>query len=59
MISSPCTKVCKMSDDDLYCIGCYRTRKEIQDWRFLSDSQKMEIINQLSKRGKPDLEFLP
>ena len=31
-VESPCTNVCKYDIKEEFCIGCYRTKEELQDW---------------------------
>jgi len=35
-----------------FCIGCWRTLDEIQDWRKYTENQKEEIYNKLKIRKK-------
>lgn len=37
---SPCISVCRMSDDNNYCAGCWRTLDEIAQWGSSSESDK-------------------
>lgn len=47
---SPCTGVCKMDEENEYCIGCYRTLAEIAGWRAYTPSQKREVVEQIGIR---------
>lgn len=47
---SPCIKVCQMGADG-YCLGCYRTRKEITEWRTLTEDEQLDGIEMLRERG--------
>lgn len=49
---SPCKKICKLNDTKEYCIGCYRTKKEIGEWTKLSFKQKTIIMSECEKREK-------
>jgi len=31
-VDSPCIQVCTYDEEEEFCIGCYRTKKELQDW---------------------------
>jgi len=43
---SPCINLCRMDDDDHYCLGCYRTLDEIAAWSDL-DSKEKELVWQI------------
>lgn len=45
---SPCTKKCRVVDGT--CLGCFRTFKEISDWKFTADEDKIKIVEQCQKR---------
>ena len=30
-VDSPCIQVCTYDEEEEFCIGCYRTKKELQD----------------------------
>ena len=49
-IDSPCTKVCTYDEEEEYCIGCYRTKQELQDWWIMTREQKLEILKKLEER---------
>ncbi len=49
---SPCINLCKMDDEDLYCLGCHRTLEEIAIWSSLSLIDKDELLLDLKKRSK-------
>lgn len=49
-IPSPCVAICELDENGEHCLGCGRTLKEIEDWYFLSDEEKMKIIKQLPLR---------
>ncbi len=40
-----------MDDDDLYCLGCFRTLDEIAVWGELSESEKEPIWLALEERS--------
>ncbi|MFZ9263719.1 MAG: DUF1289 domain-containing protein [Polynucleobacter sp.] len=48
--ASPCINLCRMDDDDLYCLGCHRTLDEIAAWSELSDTEKEVVWSQLDIR---------
>jgi len=51
-VVSPCISICKMNPDTNFCIGCWRSRSEIDDWNDASDDQRWEIIRNMHKRRK-------
>jgi predicted Fe-S protein YdhL (DUF1289 family) len=48
-IKSPCIQVCKY-DKSGVCQGCYRSMEEITGWLFMSDEQKLKILENVAKR---------
>jgi uncharacterized protein len=42
-MNSPCIKICKLNEEDI-CIGCGRTKKDITDWRSMTDEERSEAI---------------
>ncbi|GEM_PF-1020402 len=55
-IKSPCRSICILQEDEMsgveYCIGCFRTVNEIQDWYGLKDRIRADIWNSLDYREK-------
>lgn len=49
-VQSPCIGVCSMDDSTGFCLGCYRTLVEIQQWWDLDNPQKCEVIELASQR---------
>jgi predicted Fe-S protein YdhL (DUF1289 family) len=49
-VGSPCTSVCRMDADGVYCIGCLRTLDEIAGWASFDDERRRQIWKQLSQR---------
>mgnify|MGYP001435730820 FL=1 len=49
-VESPCTNVCKYDTKEEFCIGCYRTKQELQDWWIMTREQKLETLEKLEKR---------
>jgi predicted Fe-S protein YdhL (DUF1289 family) len=43
-VQSPCIGVCSMDDSTGFCLGCYRTMDEIQQWWDLGNIQKQAIV---------------
>ena len=46
-VESPCTNVCKYDTKEEFCIGCYRTKQELQDWWIMTREQKLEALKKL------------
>jgi uncharacterized protein len=49
-IQSPCIGVCSMDDSTGFCLGCYRTMDEIQQWWDLDNTQKQAVVDSASAR---------
>lgn len=52
-INSPCQSICILDETDDgtdYCIGCFRTVSEIQNWWDLPEEVQQEIIDDLPNR---------
>lgn len=53
-IESPCQSICVFREDDIsgveYCIGCFRTVVEIQEWFNFTDDKREAITNALQHR---------
>jgi predicted Fe-S protein YdhL (DUF1289 family) len=47
---SPCIRNCCL-DDDLICLGCFRSLEEIKDWGVV-DNQRRRIILQNAKQRR-------
>ncbi|MEK6245434.1 MAG: DUF1289 domain-containing protein [Pseudomonadota bacterium] len=54
MIASPCTKVCEMDAERLYCAGCARTLNEIARWGEMTDAERSRVLSELSARRSAD-----
>ena len=49
-VDSPCTNVCKYDSKEEFCIGCYRTKQELQDWWIMTREQKLKTLKKLEER---------
>ncbi len=49
-VQSPCIGVCSVDDSTGFCLGCYRTMDEIQQWWDLDNIQKAEVAQKASER---------
>jgi len=48
---SPCVNVCRLDDNNRYCVGCFRTKEEIMKWTKVTDEDR-EMIKVLAKNRK-------
>jgi predicted Fe-S protein YdhL (DUF1289 family) len=49
-VNSPCTSVCVINAETGYCLGCFRTTDEIEDWLQRAPAERARIIHQLERR---------
>lgn len=49
-VQSPCIGVCSMHDSTGFCLGCYRSIEEIQQWWDLDNTQKFEVVLKANQR---------
>lgn len=49
-IQSPCVGVCSMDDLTGYCLGCYRTLEEIQQWWDMDTAAKATVVKTAAER---------
>ncbi|WP_448548421.1 DUF1289 domain-containing protein [Thalassotalea fusca] len=50
-VPSPCIGICQ-SDDKGYCMGCFRTREERQNWIDLTTDDKQKVVKRCQQRKK-------
>jgi len=50
-VPSPCIGICQ-SDTKGYCLGCFRTREERQNWLNLSNDEKQKVIKRCIQRKR-------
>jgi len=50
-VPSPCIGICQ-SDNKGYCLGCFRTREERQQWTNLSVDEKQKVIKRCRQRKR-------
>jgi len=48
-ILAPCIRQCKLVDG--FCTGCKRSEKELSDWFWMTDEQKLLVTEQLKTRS--------
>ena len=51
---SPCVRNCCL-DDDLVCLGCFRTIEEIKDWSIVDDQQRRVILQNAQRRKEASI----
>ena len=51
-IPSPCVGVCQINASTKYCLGCWRTLKEVAHWSRYSNDEKEILITELAERQK-------
>lgn len=49
-IESPCVNICRMDNENRYCIGCWRSIDEIKRWTTMSDEERTAVMAQLEAR---------
>ena len=49
-VDSPCIQVRTYDEEEEFCIGCYRTKQELQDWLIMTREQKLEVLKKLEER---------
>jgi hypothetical protein len=49
MIQSPCVGNCCL-DDDLNCLGCFRSLEEIKEWGLADDHRRCVILQNAERR---------
>ncbi|MBM86214.1 MAG: DUF1289 domain-containing protein [Rhodospirillaceae bacterium] len=49
-ITSPCVGVCQINAKTKFCLGCFRTLREVAHWSRYSDDQKAEVMQSLRER---------
>ena len=49
-VDSPCIQVCTYDEEEGFCIGCYRSKQELQDWWIMTREQKLEALKKIEER---------
>jgi len=55
-VASPCTSICSLNDQDI-CIGCHRTSKEIREWSYLDNHQRLDVLVLCGERNQKNNPF--
>lgn len=50
----PCQAVCRFDENDV-CIGCFRQRAEVNNWRFMSNEEKAKVVEVVTPKIKARL----
>jgi predicted Fe-S protein YdhL (DUF1289 family) len=53
VVQSPCERNCCL-DDDLICVGCFRSIEEIKEWGLVDDSRRRVILHNARQRRDAD-----
>ena len=48
-VQSPCIRNCCL-DDDLICLGCFRSIEEIKEWSLAGNERRREILQHAKER---------
>ena len=48
---SPCISICTNDPITGYCLGCFRTRREVVRWRHMTEKEQRAVLEQLKKRN--------
>ena len=51
-IPSPCVGVCQINASTKFCLGCWRTLKEVAHWSRYSNNEKETLMTELTERQK-------
>jgi len=49
-LASPCVGVCQINAKTKFCLGCFRTLREVAHWSRYSDDEKREVLAALRQR---------
>lgn len=49
---SPCINICQIHPEQGICLGCYRTRDEIRNWRRMEPEIRHALLAELPTRSK-------
>jgi uncharacterized protein len=49
-VESPCVRICMIDPDHDFCVGCWRTLREISDWHRYTPEQKQSLLPVLEDR---------
>lgn len=49
-VESPCVRICMIDPGHDFCVGCWRTLREISDWHRYTPIQKLDLLARLQAR---------
>jgi predicted Fe-S protein YdhL (DUF1289 family) len=49
-LTSPCVGVCQINAKTKYCLGCWRTLREVAHWSRYDDDEKRALLTALRER---------
>ena len=49
-IESPCIRECRVDQVTGYCVGCFRTLKEISYWASYTNDQRLRVMSFIAAR---------
>jgi uncharacterized protein len=52
--TTPCIAVCQIDPKTGFCMGCYRTLKEIAQWGKFSEDERVNLLPELERRKEED-----
>ncbi|MCG8544129.1 MAG: DUF1289 domain-containing protein [Alphaproteobacteria bacterium] len=52
--TTPCVAVCQIDPEHGFCLGCYRTLKEIARWGKITESERQALLPELDRRREED-----
>lgn len=56
--TTPCVAVCQIDPKSGFCMGCYRTLREIAQWGKFSEDERQALLPELDRRKEEDLRQL-
>ncbi len=52
--TTPCVAVCQIDPKTGFCLGCFRTLKEIAQWGKLGEDERRALLPELERRKEED-----
>jgi predicted Fe-S protein YdhL (DUF1289 family) len=52
--TTPCVAVCQIDPKTGFCLGCFRTLKEIAQWGKFSEEERQALLPELDRRKEED-----
>lgn len=53
--TTPCVAVCQIDPKSGFCLGCYRTLREIAQWGKISETERQGLLPELDRRREEDM----